>query len=210
MKKHFIRRGAALLLLAAAFTAFTGCANNNSNSSSCKPANQIYTPVVPEHKVDENLPGEEKKSAVGQSLKYQDKVTAELGTVVELDACKTQDLRFFVAEFTITNTSTAALDCSALTHFNIRLNGENNDELGNNVSALVFSRKYYTKLGSEMKILNQAIDAGQSLSGYIYFAAPVKWDSLQIVYTPYKYYNTDKLIFDVTEDGLTHYTEALG
>ena len=60
-----------------------------------------------------------------------------------------------------------------------------------------------------MQVLNQAIDPGASITGYVYFSAPLSWDSFQLVYTPYKYYNTDKLLFEVTADTLTHYTEEL-
>lgn len=204
LKRFLIRGCAVMMLLAASLSAMTGCANNSGESSQ----NLVYSPYVPENKVDENQPGEEKKSSVGKSLQYQSKVTASLDKIVEFDKCATQMLRFYVAQFTITNTSSDPLDCSALTHFNVRVGGEDDPELSSNVSALVYSRKYYTKTGSDLKILNQAIESGQTVTGYIYFAAPAKTDSLQVVYTPYKYFNTDKLIFDVADADVTHYTEA--
>ena len=213
MKFHAFRRGAALMLLAAAFTAFTGCANSSSQGTRSTDGssyeNQVYSPKIPENKVDENLPGEEQNTDVGQTLQYQDKVSATLSKVIEFDKCAEQDMRFFVAEFSITNQSSEPLDCSSLTHFSLKRDGEKAEDDLNNVSALVFSRKYYTKIKSDMKILNQAIEPGQTLTGYIYMITPKKWDSLQIIYTPYKYYNTDKLIFDVSEASLTHYAEEI-
>ena len=205
--KQSTSRFAALLLLAGVMSCsavtLSGCKGSESSIV------EVYTPKVPENKIDESVPGEELDTAVGETINYQDKVTVTLNQVVEFDSASSDEARFFVAEMTITNNSNAAIDCSSLTHFSARINDSDDSSPVRNVNASIYARKYYTKLGSDMALLNQAIQPGESVTGYIYFSAPASWEKLQIIYIPYKYYSNDKVLFDITEEKITHFTETL-
>ena len=68
-------RSAAILLLAAALCSAsvfcTGCANNNSVADQ---GGSIYTPEVPESRVDEDEPGNEYVGSIGETVNYVDKL----------------------------------------------------------------------------------------------------------------------------------------
>ena len=72
------------------------------------------------------------------------------------------------------------------------------------VQAAVSARKYYTSINSPLENFNQAIEGGQTLDGYVYIYAPTAWKEMQLVYTPYKYYNTDQIIFTLAEENFLH------
>lgn len=209
MDHRFFRRGAALLLsgiLSCCAAAITACGGDSAQSGS---EVSVYMPSVPDSKVDENTPGEEIGVSIGKTVSYQDKVTVTLNKIVEFDGMGSTASRYFVAELTIENKTDTALDCSTLTHFTARLNGTEDSALVRDVTASVYARKYYTKTGSKLTVFNQAIAAGTSVEGYIYFSTPFAWDEMQLVYTPYKYYNTDKLLIDIKGGDITHFAEKL-
>ena len=205
MKQHSVRLAAVLLagVLSFSLCVLTSCKGKESSNV------EVYTPYVPENKIDENAPGEELDTRIGETINYQDKVSVTLNQVIEFDSGNNGSNRFFVAELSITNNSSGSIDCSSLTHFSSRINDDDDTSPVRNVNAAIFARKYYTKIGSDMMLLNQAIDPGQTVDGYIYFASPEEWEKLQIIYIPYKYYSNDKVLFEITEEKITHYTEEL-
>lgn len=199
-------RSAALLLLAAALCTSsmlcTGCADKSSTETSER---EIYTPEVPESRVDENTPGEELNAVIGDTVNYNDKVDVTLNRVIELDDVNKMEYRVLLAEITITNKSDKKIDCSTLTHFYTIIDGEESPEPVRDVQAAVAARKYYTAIKSPLENFNQAIEAGTTLDGYVYIFAPTSWKEMKLVYTPYKYYNTDKVIFGLEETKYEHH-----
>ena len=198
-------RSAGVLLLAAALCSAsvlcTGCSNNDSSS---KHEGSVYMPEVPESRVDENIPGETFAGKIGETVNYNDKISVTLNQVIEIDDINKIEYRVLLAEMTIQNKSDAKIDCSTLTHFYTVIDGEKDVESVRDVQAAVAARKYYTATKSELNSFNQAIPAGESLTGYVYIYAPSAWKEMQVVYTPYKYYNTDKIIFNLDEAQFVH------
>lgn len=206
MNHRMIRRASALLLAAAlccsAFS-LTGCAGSSSEETSI-----AYAPKVPDSKVDASVPGDDLKSGIGETVSYQSKLTVTLDRVVELDSAATTENRMLCAELTVANNSGAAIDCSTLTHFTGRIDGEDAPDI-QNISAGIFARKYYTATQSTLQSFNQEIAAGATLQGYVYLYVPSAWKELELIYTPYKYYSNDTITFTIDESKLTHYTAAL-
>ena len=208
MNHRMFRRASALLLsavLCGAAAAMTGC----SGSSEDETVNSTYYPFVPDSKIDESVPGETMTGGIGDTVDYQGKVSVKLSRVVELDCYSTSSGRTLLAEFSVTNNTDKALDCSWLTHFSAACDGQENEELTNNIVSSINARKYYTATQSDMEALYQAIDPGQTLLGYISIAAPTTWNSLVLRYTPYKYYSNDTLEFTIDESKLTHFADKL-
>ena len=207
---HRLFRAASAVLLSAvlcgtALTA-TGCADASSRE---KNTVSVYTPFIPENKVDENTPGAVTAAGIGETVSFQDKVTATLTRVVELDTYSTTSNRTLLAELTITNNTDKALDCSWLAHFSAICNDKADDEIVHNVTAQIYARKYYTATQSPMEALYQAIEPGQSLTGYVCMTVPTAWNSLILRYIPYKYFSNDSVDFTIDESKLTHFTDRL-
>ncbi len=203
---HRILRGAAAALCAAALCCtaplmLTGCGDSSSHVD--------YAPFVPDSKIDENVPGETINAGIGDTADYQGKLTVKLDRVVELDSYASQSSRVLLAEMHITNNTDKAIDCSTLTHFTALTNGEQTDRVTENITSEVYARRYYTKIGSDLRSYNQAIEPGQTVEGYISLMAPSSWQTLTLKYIPYKYYSNDAVLFDLEESKLTHYTESL-
>ncbi len=207
--KHF-RQSAALLLsaiLCCSAVALSGCGDTSSNAGD--DTLSAYSPVVPDSKIDENEPGEIVDATVGTPLNYQDKLDVTLTKIIELDAGNNTERRILLAEFTIKNKTDTAVDCSTLTHFSASVDGTVKKGIVSQTTAAILARKYYTKLGSDMQSLNQAIEPGTSISGYVYMEVPSSWDELKLIYKPYKYYSNDTIEFPIVESELEHYTEPL-
>ena len=116
------RRTAAAILAGVLCLSLAGCAAGSSGSDA--PAESVYSPVVPQNPIAEDVPGENLGAEIGETVSYQEKVTASLNQVIELDDTDKTKSRTLIAEMTITNNSDAAIDCSTLTHFSGRVNGE--------------------------------------------------------------------------------------
>lgn len=198
-------RSAAILLLAAALCSAsvfcTGCANNNSVADQ---GGSIYTPEVPESRVDEDEPGNEYVGSIGETVNYVDKLDVTLNNVIEIDNVNKLEYRVLLAEMTIHNKTSEKIDCSTLTHFFTIIDGTEDVNSVRDIQAAVPSRKYYTSINSSLENFNQAIEGGETLDGYVYIYAPSSWKEMQLVYTPYKYYNTDRLIFNLDESNFLH------
>lgn len=198
-------RSAAAILLAAALCSSavfcTACGDKNSSERE----GSVYMPEVPDSRVDENTPGEEYHAGIGETVNYADKVDVTLNKVVELDDVNKMEYRVLLAEITIRNKSDAKIDCSTLTHFYTVIDGEKDTAPVRDVQAAVAGRKYYTAIKSTIESFNQAINAGESLNGYVYIFAPTTWKEMELVYTPYKYYNTDKIFFNLDEAKYEHH-----
>lgn len=198
-------RSAAVILLAAALCSTsvfcTGCGDKSSSARE----GSVYMPDVPDSRVDENTPGEEINAVIGETVNYADKVDVTLNKVVELDDVNKMVYRVLLAEITIRNKTDAKIDCSTLTHFYTVIDGEKDTAPVRDVQAAVAGRKYYTAIKSTLESFNQAIGAGESLTGYVYIFAPTSWKDMQLVYTPYKYYNTDKIFFYLDETKYEHH-----
>ena len=205
--KHLFLRKTAVLLLAAALcfpvTVLSGCGESSDDEISI-----AYAPVIPESRVDENAPGEVQKGGIGDSLTCQNKVTAKLLRVVELDDAATTAERTLCAELTITNSSDKDIDCTTLSHFTVSVNGEV-DKQTQDITAAISARKYYTATQSSLVAFNQAIKPGETVTGYVYLNPPTAWKTLELNYKPFRYYSNDTLCFTIDESKLTHYTEKL-
>lgn len=217
--KHTFYRGAAAVLCAALLcgcaAVLSACGQNSSsgsreNSASDTDANySVYSPVVPDSRVDESEPGEEQNAGIGDTVDYQGKLSVTLDKVVEVDDVDKSKRRELFAELTITNNSDTAVDCSTLTHFTNLSDGEPTEDYVRDLFAAVDARKYYSAIGSDLDSLNQAIEPGQTVKGYVYMGTPITWKTLSLVYTPYKYYSNDTIIFDFDESKIEHYTGKL-
>lgn len=217
--KFTIRKSACLLaaLCCLASCTVTGCSddqssNNGSSAQTEDPGVEVYAPKVPENKIDENVPGSQIAAEPAKDVNYEGekgKVSVKLEKVIELDAAKKEDKRVLLAEMTITNTGTEAIDCSELTHFTAKIDGTENLNTVRDVKAAIDARKYYTRINSELQSFNQQIAAGESVSGYVYMGLPATWKDLELIYIPYKYYSNDTISFKITEANITHYTETL-
>ena len=210
-------RKCSVLLLAAALgctAAFsTGCGENNSvfnpDTDAADSGISIYAPEVPDSRVDENTPGSSQNAGIGETVNYNDKVSVTLDRVIEVDDVDKTTYRVLLAEMTITNNSDEKIDCSTITHFSTNIDNSESAGPVRDVQASVAARKYYTATSSTLQAFNQEIKAGETVSGYVSIYAPTAWTSMELIYTPYKYYNTDRVIFFIDEGKLTHYSEKL-
>ncbi len=216
MNSRFFRRQAILLALTLTCSAamLAGCANNTDRNTSSindadRPHHTVYSPTVPENRVDDDAPGQNIDAVIGEEVNYDNKITAKVNQVVEIDDVNKANGRTLLAEMTITNNSDAAIDCSTLTHFSLIIDDQEDIEPLRNVVSAIIGRKYYTQIKSDLQNFNSKIEAGQTLTGYVYIGAPTSWKSLKLVYIPYRYYNTDRITYDIKEDELVHYTEDL-
>lgn len=215
MTKKMFRKSAAVLcaaMLCGSAVCLTGCAGSQPIESGAPdtPAETIYSPVVPDSRVDENAPGEKLDGEIGGTIDYQEKLSVSLDSVIELDQVEKSEGRILIAELSITNKSTEAMDCSTLTHFSIRADGNDLPDAVRDLQAAVFARKYYARAAeNKLESFNQKIQPNETLKGYVYLGAPSSWGSLELVYTPYMYYNTDTLVFTLDESRFTHYTGSL-
>lgn len=206
-------------LIGCAAVSMTGCGRNTNSqdgqNSSADYANgedefvKAYSPTVPENPISEDEPGEEQNAEIGVQVLYNDKLEITLDKVVEIDSINTTDYRVLTAELTIVNKTDEGIDCSSLTHFGAVVDGNDTMAPIRDVQAAIACRKYYTATSSDLQPLNQVIEAGETHKGYIYLGMPTTWNDLQLVYTPYKYYSNDCMIFDIPTDKIEHYTDAL-
>ncbi|MBQ8922276.1 MAG: DUF4352 domain-containing protein [Oscillospiraceae bacterium] len=217
---NVMRRTAVLLLTAALFCSagiLTGCGDKSSKDDDVKfvsendPSDErsVYIPEVPDSKIDESVPGKETSAGIGSTVDYEGKVTVTLNRVVEIDDVIKTEYRVLIAELTVENKSDKKLDCQTLTHFAASIDGQIDPEAVQDVRAAIAARKYCTKTNNGLKTLNQAIEPGEKLTGYVYLGMPTAWQSLQLVYTPYKYYSNDRIIFDIPESEEEHYDVPL-
>lgn len=210
-------RKCSVLLLAAALcctAAFsTGCGGSSSSNDDDDYPNggvSIYSPEVPDSRVDENTPGTDQDAAIGDTVNYNDKVSVALNNLIEVDDVDKTTYRVLLAEMTVTNNSTEKIDCSTLTHFTTVIDGTEDHDPVRDVQASVAARKYYTAINSTLQAFNQEIQPGETVSGYVSIYAPTSWKEMKLVYIPYKYYNNDRILFDLDEGKFTHYSEKLG
>lgn len=207
------RRYAALILAASlacsAAVTLTGCGNRNQSSEE-EFIDSVYTPEVPENPVPDDVPGKEQNAGIGDDVDYDGKVSAKLDRVMELDAVNKAVYRVLLCEMTITNKSDKKIDCQTLTHFKIRIDGEDMGNAVYDVSAAVLARKYYSRTNSSLKSFNQEIGPGETATGYVYVYAPTSWKSMELIYTPLRYYTNDCIIYTLDEDRFEHYAEDLG
>lgn len=214
MQYRNLRKQAALLLaLTCSAVVLAGCSNpfggNAAQTGETQPKQTVYSPTVPENRIDESVPGSDINAALGENVVYDNKVSVTLNQVIEIDDVNKAKNRVLLAELTITNNSDAPIDCSTLTHFALAIDGQDELEPLRDVVAAIVARKYYTAIQSDLQNFNQQIAAGASISGYVYIGAPTKWDTMQLSYIPYKYYNNDRIIFDLKEADFVHYTNDL-
>lgn len=202
-------RSAAVLVLAAALCSAsalcTGCAGKNSSSDNIPDiGGSVYIPEVPESRVDENTPGNDFAGAIGETINYADKLDITLNDVIEIDNVNKQEYRVLLAEMTISNKTAEKIDCSTLTHFSVIIDGTEDVNAARDIQAAVPARKYYTSINSPMESFNQAIEGGQTITGYAYIFAPSAWKEMQLVYVPYMYFNTDRVLFTLDEAQFVH------
>ncbi len=208
------RQYAALVLAAAlscsAACGLTGCgAQKSTGNSEEEFVDSVYTPEVPENPVPDTVPGSEQGAAIGEAVNFENKLTVTLDSAIELDDVNKAEYRVIICEMTVSNNTDKKIDCQTLTHFKMRIDGEDSVSAVRDVSAAVLARKYYSKTGSDLKSFNQEVAPGETVKGYVCVYAPSSWKEMQLVYTPYRYYSNDCIIFDLPEEGLTHYSEKL-
>lgn len=187
----------------------TGCGEKIPTDQGGDDTVSVYAPEVPENRVNEDAPGSTLNGSIGETVNYNDKVSVSLDRVIEVDDVDKTKYRVLLAEMTITNNSAEKIDCSTITHFAMSIDGDEQTAPVRDVQASVAARKYYTAISSELTAFNQEIKAGETVTGYVSIYAPTSWSSMALVYTPYKYYNTDRVIFDIDEGKVTHYSEKL-
>ena len=209
-----IRQYAAVLLAAAltcsAAMIATGCGSKSTPSQDDAVYDSVYTPEVPENPISEDVPGTAQNAGIAQTVNYDNKLTVTLDRAVEIDDVNKTEYRVILCEMTVTNNSDKKIDCQTLTHFKMKIDGEINVNATRDVSAAVVARKYYAKTGSDLKSFNQEVKAGETVKGYVYVYAPTRWDSMQLIYTPYRYYSNDTIEFEIPEEKLEHYSESIG
>lgn len=208
-------RKIAVLAAAAAIccsaSVLTGCGSTKSNMGEEPIPGTVYSPTVPDNPVAEDAPGEEQTAAIGELVNFQDKLEITLDQVVEIDDVDKTQYRVLCAEFTIKNNSDAAVDCSTLTHFSSKIDGNESKAPVRDVQAAVAARKYYTTINNaDMQALNQPIAPGETAKGYVYVFAPTAWQEMQLIYIPYKYYSNDRILFNMDESKFNHYTGDIG
>lgn len=208
------RQYAALVLAAGLCAGLTACGSTKTGNTGTSPEEEfidsVYTPEVPENPLPDTAPGEEQPAAIGETVNFEDKLTVTLDQAIELDDVNKTVYRVLICEMTVTNNTDKKIDCQTLTHFKMRIDGEDSVGAVRDVSAAVLARKYYSKTGSDLQSFNQEIGPGETAKGYVYVYAPTSWKEMQLVYTPYRYYSNDRILFDLPEDKLTHYSEILG
>lgn len=205
----------AALVLAAALTCaagagLTGCGSKTNVSSEEEFIDSVYTPEVPENPISDSAPGKDIDAKVGEQINFEDKLTVKMDQAIELDDVNKAAYRVLVCEMTVSNNTDRKIDCQTLTHFKMLIDGEESYNACRDVSAAVLARKYYTKTGSDLTSFNQEVAPGETIKGYVYVYAPTAWKEMKLVYTPYRYYSNDRILFDLPEDSLTHYSESLG
>lgn len=207
MQNHFRKLTAALLCSAmlCAAAAMTGC--NDNNNSQVDTGNSIYSPTVPDSRVDPNEKGEVLTAKVNEAANYKDKVTAKVTKVVELDNSASEKGRVLLAEMEITNTGSDTLDCTVLAHFGAFIGDEKQTDIVSDLAASIFARRYYTTIGSDLQSFNTPIKPGETVNGYVYMRVPKNFDGLQLAYIPYQYYSNDAIRFAITEEDLEHFTQ---
>ncbi len=215
-----IRRAAALLLTAgiccSACVCLSGCSDNSGDSSVRHAVSHneeefvsIYVPEVPDQPVDSSVPGESLEAGIGETLDYDGKVSVTLDKVVEVDDVNKVEMRVLLCEMTIKNTSDAKIDCQNITHFRAIIDGNEEFEPVKDVRAGITARKYYSQTGSTLDIFNREIAPGETVKGYVYLGMPTAWSTMQLCYMPYKYYNNDRLLFQIKEGDQEHFTDKL-
>lgn len=201
---------AAAAVICCSAAALTGCASKGGTTDSQPVAGTVYSPAIPDNPVDDDVPGAETDSAIGELVTFQDKVDITLDQVVEVDDVNKAEYRVLCAEFTIKNNSDKVVDCSTLTHFGSIIDGNEAKAPVRDVQAAVVARKYYTTIGSDMESLNQPIQPGETAKGYVYILAPSAWTEMKLVYTPFKYYSNDYIVFTLEEGKFNHYSGDIG
>ena len=209
-----IRQYAAMVLAAsltctAAF-AVTGCGKNAAKPDDDASYESVYTPEVPENPLADDVPGNEQSAKIGEVVNFDNKLTVTLDRAVEIDDVNKAEYRVILCEMTVVNNTDKKIDCQTLTHFKMSIDGEIVVNAVRDVSAAVVARKYYSKIGSDLKSFNQEVKPGETVKGYVYVYAPPKWDEMLLIYTPYRYYSNDRIEFDLDEEQLTHYSEPIG
>lgn len=210
-------RSCTLLMLAAALCCTaalsTGCGEKIPSDTDYSAADNnvsVYSPEVPESRIDENVPGSSMNAGIGETVNYNDKISVTLDQVIEVDDVDKIQYRVLLAEMTITNNGTEKIDCSTITHFAMDIDGTESASPVRDVQASVAARKYYTAIGSTLEAFNQEIKPGESVAGYVSIYAPTSWSDMSLIYTPLKYYSNDRVIFSIDESKVTHYSEKLG
>ncbi len=200
---------AAALTCTAAFS-MTGCKSNPAPKAEEEAYESVYTPEVPENPINEDIPGSEQTAKIGETVNYDNKLTVTLDRAIEIDDVNKVEYRVILCEMTVVNNTDKKIDCQTLTHFKMKIDGELTVNPVRDVSAAVVARKYYSKIGSDLKSFNQEVKPGETVKGYVYIYAPTKWDEMKLIYTPYRYYSNDTIEFDLPEEQLTHYSEKIG
>ncbi len=197
---------AAVLLSA---VSLCGCGESGNAQNPDEPISTAYAPSVPENPVADDAAGQVTSGKKGDTINYSDKVSVVINDIVELDTKSGTGGRILLAEMTITNTGTEKIDCSIGTHFGLVADG-GEESLADviDVGAQIFARQYYTHISSTLQPFNQAIEPGQSVQGYISFKAPATFSELKLMYTPFKYYNNDKVEIVIAEGDIRHYVES--
>lgn len=209
-----IRQYAAMVLAAAltctAAFAATGCGSKTTSKQEEVSYESVYTPEVPENPLADDVPGNEQGAKIGEVVNFDNKLNVTLDRVIEIDDVNKAEYRVLLCEMTVVNNTDKKIDCQTLTHFKMKIDGEIVVNAVRDVSAAVVARKYYSKTGSDLKSFNQEVKPGETVKGYVYVYAPPKWDEMQLIYTPYRYYSNDCIEFDLAEEQLTHYSEPIG
>ncbi|MBR5723187.1 MAG: DUF5067 domain-containing protein [Oscillospiraceae bacterium] len=209
-----IRQYAAMVLAAAltcsAAFSMTGCKSNPAPKAEEEAYESVYTPEVPENPINEDIPGREQTAKIGETVNFDNKLTVTLDRAIEIDDVNKVEYRVILCEMTVVNNTDKKIDCQTLTHFKMKIDGELTVNPVRDVSAAVVARKYYSKIGSDLKSFNQEVKPGETVQGYVYIYAPTKWDEMKLIYTPYRYYSNDTIEFDLPEEQLTHYSEKIG
>ncbi len=207
MHYHFRKLAAALLcgVMLCSAAAMTGCDGNRTPSGT--PGESVYSPTIPDSRVDPGEKGDILTAKVGEAVNYKDKVTATVTKVVELDNSASDKGRVLLAEMEIVNKGSDTLDCTVLSHFDAYIGEERETGIVNDLSASIFARRYYTTIGSDLQCFNTPIKPGETVQGYVYMRVPKDFDGLQLAYIPYQYYSNDAIRFTITEDDLGHFTQ---
>lgn len=210
---HRFKRSTAVLMAAAClFSAASAVGCSEKDESSDDTTSEYVVPVpAKEDRVPEDSAGEQIDATVAETVNYKDKVTVSLNAVRELDAFSGSSGRILFCEVTITNNTDQVLDLSYLTHFSLAADGSAS-EVGRSALANSQATKYYHE--SNLKLLHTPVPAKgtegaeNSVTGVVAVLAPSKWESLQLVYMPYKYYSNDTVDFEIKEDKIFHINSA--
>lgn len=212
------RKAAALLMSAALCCStaalLTGCSDDgdvrHGASHSPEEFESVYMPEVPDSRVDDNAPGNDTNGKIGEATDYDGKLSVTVQKVIELDDVDKTQFRTLLVEMTIVNNSDSKIDCQSMTHFRAVIDGTEEYEPVKDVRAQIAARKYYSKIGSDLQIFNQEVAAGETVKGYVCLGMPTSWKTLDLVYTPYKYFNNDHIIYTIQDSDIEHYDALLG